>query len=136
MSVFFRLSPRRKFVLLQKQPFWIIWINFSNFSTKFTPYWQYKIWQTMLWNPYITFESQLGIIISNMLGLYFASQTSPFWFFPNVKQCVKFHSDYLLLWVKEHFCSTLGRNIPFEIGHISDMETIVSNSKCFIFMIF
>ena len=36
----------------------------------------HRMWQTMLQNPHIMFESQFGIIIPKIEGLCFASQTA------------------------------------------------------------
>ena len=105
-----RTPPKITFVDL----FWIIVVNLSNFLQN-----SHGIWQTLLQNPYIIFESQLGIPISNMQGLYFSSQTTPCWFSPNFMQFVQFHNEY----------STSGSlwegNFLFEIGN-RDMETSVS----------
>ena len=65
------------------------------------------------------FESQLRIIIPNIQGLCFASQTTPLRF-PIFMQFLQFHNECnIVTWVKEHFGK---RNTPFEIGHVRDMK--------------
>ena len=82
----------------------------------------------MLQNPNIIFESQLGIAIPNMEGFCFVLQTNLCRFSPNFMQIVQFHVEYkILVWLKEYFWSTLGREHSFEIGHIREMETNISN---------
>ena len=71
------------------------------------------------------FENQLRVIILNMQGLCFASQATSFLVFPIFMEFLQFHYECnIVTWVKEHFSK---RNIPFEIGHVRDMETNFSN---------
>ena len=53
-------------------------------------------------------ERQLRMIIPNMQGLCFASQTTLLCVFPILMQFLQFHNECnIFTWVKEHFWSTL-----------------------------
>ena len=63
-----------------------------------------------------------------MRGLCFASKTTPCSFFLNFMQLVRFHIVKICLFESRSTFGALWEEyIPFEIGHISDMKTNVSN---------
>ena len=126
---FFRLSQITKSKLLQKQVFWIILVKFSTNL--------HRIWQTMLQSPYITFESQLGIISLKKQGLCFALPATPCYFSHNFMQFVLFHNESnVFIWFKEHFWSTLGRE--HSIGNRASYKGHGNKHRsfCFILVIF
>ena len=87
-----------------------------------------RIYKTMLQNPNIIFESQLGIIILNMQSFCFTLQTTLCWFSPNFMQIVQFHDKYkILICLKEYFWSTLGKEHSIWNKAYKGMETNVSN---------